>query len=232
MRLTLSKTLCPLLTSMLLIMGCSKSQSSPVVLNNQKGASQEPVVSPVAQTATSPVTASASTNSRGKVDACSLLTAEEIRTVQGEAFKETKTSGSAENGLVISQCFFSLPTFANSVNLAVTQRGEGPGARDPREFWEQTFANSSKPDRDNEREKRNEKRAAKDRDEEEKGGSAPQKVEGIGDKAFWTSNRVGGALYVLKHDSYIRVSVGGAADQKTKIEKSKSLARMALKRLS
>jgi len=227
MRLTFSKTLSLVLISLFLLMGCSKSQSSPVVLNNQNVPSQQPVP----QTETSPVTVTSLTNSRGKVDVCSLLTAEEVRAVQGEAFKETKTSGSAENGLVISQCFFSLPTFANSVNLAVTQRGEGAGARDPREFWEQTFANSSKLDRDNEREKRNEKSAAKNREEEEK-GSAPQKVEGVGDEAFWTSNRVGGALYVLKHDSFIRVSVGGAANQKTKIEKSKALARMALKRLS
>ena len=45
-------------------------------------------------------------------------------------------------------------------------------------------------------------------------------------------NRVGGALYVLKHNSYIRVSIGGAGDQQTKIAKSKALARLALKRLN
>jgi hypothetical protein len=213
---------------MLLIVGCGKSQSSsPAALNNQNIAAQQPSVSPSVQTATKPVTAS---NSRGRVDVCSLLTAEEVRSVQGEAFKETKASGSAENGLVISQCFFSLPTFANSVNLAVMQKGEGAGARDPREYWEQTFANSSERDGEKEREKRKEKSAARDREEEEK-GSAPLKVEGVGEEAFWTGNRVGGALYVLKHDSYIRVSVGGAGDQKTKIEKSKALARLALKRL-
>ena len=86
-------------------------------------------------------------------------------------------------------------------------------------------------DGDKEREKRKEKSPPKDREEDEK-VSAPQRVEGIGEAAFWTGNRVGGALYVLKRDSYIRVSVGGAEDQKTKIEKSKALARLALKRLS
>ena len=221
MRLTLSKTLCLVLMSILPLMGCSRSQSSPVVLTNQNASAQQPV----AQSATSPITVPSTTSSAGKTDACSLLTAEEVRTVQGEAFKETKASEGAENGMVISQCFFSLPTFANSVNVAVMRKGEGTGARDPRKFWEQTFAKES------ERDKQKEKNAAKNREEEEE-GAAPQKVEGVGDEAFWTGNRVGGALYVLKHNAYIRVSVGGAGDQKAKLEKSKALARMALKRLS
>ena len=221
MRLTLSKTLCLVLMSILPLMGCNRSQSSPVVLTNQNASAQQNV----AQSATSPITVPSTTSSGGKTDACSLLTAEEVRTVQGEAFKETKASEGAENGMVISQCFFSLPTFANSVNVAVMRKGEGTGARDPRKFWEQTFAKGS------ERDIEKEKHAAKNREEEEE-GAAPQKVEGVGDEAFWTGNRVGGALYVLKHDAYIRVSVGGAGDQKAKLEKSKALARMALKRLS
>jgi hypothetical protein len=219
-----SKTLCLILVSVLLLLGCSKSQSSPAVLNNQNAANQQPV----AQAATSPVSALPASNSHGKVDACSLLTAEEVKAVQGEAFKETKASVGSENGMIISQCFFSLPTSANSVNLAVTQKGEGRGARDPRDFWEQTFEKSSKREGEKGQEKRS---APKGREEEEKGAAA-QKVDGVGEEAFWTGTRVGGALYVLKHDSYIRVSVGGAGDQKTKIEKSKALARLALKRLS
>jgi hypothetical protein len=221
MRLTLSKTLCLVLVSIFQLMGCSRSQSSSVVLTNQNAPAQQPV----AQSATSPITAPSTPSTVGKSDACSLLTAEEVKAVQGEAFKETKASEGAENGMVISQCFFSLPTFANSVNVAVMRKGEGTGARDPRKFWEQTFAKRS------ERDKEKEKNAAKNREEGEE-GPAPQKVEGVGDEAFWTGSRVGGALYVLKHDAYIRVSVGGAGDQKAKLEKSKALARMALKRLS
>ena len=227
MRLSLSKSVSLILASMLLSIGCFRSESSTVVPNNQNIANQQTA----AQPATSTVTASSPTNRRENVDVCHLLTAEEVRSVQGEGFKETKASGGAENGLHISQCFFSLPTFANSVNVAVMEKGEGAGARDPREYWEQTFAKRLKGDGDKEREKRNEKSPPKDREEDEK-VTAPQKVEGIGEAAFWTGNRVGGALYVLKHDSYIRVSVGGAGDQKTKIEKSKALARLALKRLS
>ena len=44
-------------------------------------------------------------------------------------------------------------------------------------------------------------------------------------------SRVGGALYVLKGESYIRISVGGAGDQAQKLEKSKTLAAFVLKRL-
>jgi hypothetical protein len=133
--------------------------------------------------------------------------------------------------MVVSQCFFNLPTFANSVNLAVVRKGEGSAARDPREFFEKTFKGRAESEREKEREKREQKSTARNREEAEE-GSAPQKVDGVGEEAFWTGNRVGGALYVLKHDAYIRVSVGGAGDQKTKIEKSRALARLALKRLS
>jgi len=201
-----------------------------VVVNNANKTNQQPTVTPNSSTANH--AGAASSPSRGRIDACSLLTAEDVKSVQGEAFKETKASEGSDNGMVVSQCFFSLPTFANSVNLAVMQKGEGNGARDPREFFEKTFAGRAESEREREREKRERKSATKSREEEEKEGSAAQKVEGVGDEAFWTGNRVGGALYVLKHDAYIRVSIGGAGDQKTKIEKSKTLARLALKRLS
>ena len=223
MQSTFAWTLCPILTSMFLFVGCSKSQSSSVILSNENTARQQATASPGSSAANH--ASAASSPIRSRIDACGLLTAEEVKSVQGEAFKETKASEGSDNGMVVSQCFFSLPTFANSVNLAVMQKGEGNGARDPREFFEKTFAGRAESEREKEREKRERK------SEEEKEGSAPQKIDGVGDEAFWTGNRVGGALYVLKHDAYIRVSIGGAGDQKTKIEKSKALARLALKRL-
>ena len=45
------------------------------------------------------------------------------------------------------------------------------------------------------------------------------------------ANRFGGALYVLKKDSLIRISVGGLENEETKINKSKALAQKALQRL-
>jgi hypothetical protein len=230
MRSILSRSLCPILTSMLLFVGCSKSQSSSVVLSNENTAKPQEAASPNSSAANH--SGAASSPTRGRIDACGLLTAEDVKSVQGEAFKETKASEGSDNGMVVSQCFFSLPTFANSVNLAVMQKGEGNGASDPREFFEKTFAGRAESEREKEKEKRERKSAENNREEEEKEGSAPQKIDGVGDEAFWTGNRVGGALYVLKHNAYIRVSIGGAGDQKTKIEKSKALALLALNRLS
>ena len=146
--------------------------------------------------------------------ACTLLTEKEIEAVQGEPFKSTKASQKSSAGLTVSQCYFELPTTVNSVVLTVTRKAEGGGARDPKKSWQETFH----------REKSSEKKG----EEEEK---EPQEVEGVGDEAFWTGTHVGGALYVLKGDSYIRISVGGAGDQAQKTGKSKALAESVLKRL-
>ena len=58
-----------------------------------------------------------------------------------------------------------------------------------------------------------------------------KKIDGVGEQAFWNGNRFGGALYVLKNDVIVRVSVGGPDDQETNLEKSKALAEKALLRL-
>jgi hypothetical protein len=59
----------------------------------------------------------------------------------------------------------------------------------------------------------------------------PKKIDGIGDEAYWTAGRIGGALYILKDDTFIRISVGGRDKEETKIDKSKALAEKALRRL-
>ena len=64
-----------------------------------------------------------------------------------------------------------------------------------------------------------------------KSGPPPEKIDGVGDEAFWLGNRFGGVLYVLKGNSFFRISVGGAGDKAAKIDKSKKLAQMVLKRI-
>jgi hypothetical protein len=59
----------------------------------------------------------------------------------------------------------------------------------------------------------------------------PQKISGVGDEAYWTASRVGGALYVLKGNTYLRISIGGSSDQASQTKKSKTLAQKALARL-
>jgi hypothetical protein len=167
-----------------------------------------------------------------------MLDSKEIQSVQGEAIKETKLSGQAGGGLQISQCFFTLPSFTNSISLLVAQKGDGADAKDPKEFWRETFQKGSAGEKQRERERERDK---KDRDkdkkaeargeEEEEEATPPQKVAGVGDDAYWIGSRVGGALYVLKGNAYLRISIGGSGDQTSKINKSKALAQKALARL-
>ena len=153
-----------------------------------------------------------------------MLTSQEIETIQREALKETKLSETSADGFYVSQCFFTLPTFTNSISLAVTQRADGSAARDPRHFWRDTFHR--------EKEARKDRGPDKDRREEEGEESRPpQKITGIGDEAFWVASPAAGILYVLKGSSYVRISIGGREDQQTKIRKSKALVRKVIDRL-
>jgi hypothetical protein len=56
-------------------------------------------------------------------------------------------------------------------------------------------------------------------------------VSGVGDEAWWTGNAQVGALYVLKGDAFLRISVGGGEPERARIERSRLLARRALRRL-
>ena len=153
-----------------------------------------------------------------------MLTSEEIQSIQGEALKEAKLNESSGNGLRVSQCFFSLPTFTNSISLTVTQKADDPGARDPKQFWKETFHSGKQRNDDGDRQRDREK-------DEGKESRPPQKIPGIGDEAFWMASRAAGILYVLKDSSYIRISIGGGGDQQTKIGKSKAIARKVIDRL-
>jgi hypothetical protein len=214
-----------LLSSTLAIAGCSKTATQPSASGPQ--AAVETASSPTTSaTPGSSVTPATGTAAKPKVDACALLTSKEVESVQGEAIKETKLSGQSSGGYSMSQCFFTLPTFTNSISLLVAQKGEGAGAKDPKEFWRDTFHENKAGEKEKGRE-RDKKRG----EEEEEEGAPPQKVTGIGDEAYWTGSRVGGALYVLKGNSYIRLSIGGSANQAARIKKSKALAEKAIARL-
>jgi hypothetical protein len=237
-RMILVITLCTLAFG---LVACAKSDVPQPSASNQGVITPQPTPgspSPLPQNGEQATTTSGAATGKGKIDACALLTGQEIRSVQGESLKETKASGSTEGGFSISQCFFTLPTFANSISLVVTQKGDGASARDPKEFWETTFDKESAGEREKERDRRSEKERggkaenARDKNrEEEKETAARQKIAGVGDEAFWSGSLVGGALYVLKGNTYLRISVGGAGDHQTKINKSKALARLVLKRL-
>lgn len=201
--------------------------------SEQAGGTAQPAAAPAAVQQTTaanqptPPTATNVSQTKAKTDACALLTSADIEAVQKEAVKDTKLSGTNDGRFSVSQCFFTLPTFTNSVSLQVTQRGDGSAARDPKEFWTETFHRERKSKRERERENAK----AKTEEEEEREKAPPQKIAGVGDEAFWVGGRIGGALYVLKDNSYVRVSIGGAGAELEKIKKSKSLAQKVTERL-
>ena len=147
------------------------------------------------------------------IDACKLLSNDEIAAVQGEAPARALLVGESAGPLSVSQCNFLLPTGSNSLSVRVVQRGNGPEARDPREVCRETFHRPAAESAD--------KRYAREY----------QKVEGVGEEAFWLGNRKSGGLHVLSGDRYIRVSVGGQEEIPAKIQKCSKLAHLVLPRL-
>jgi hypothetical protein len=217
---------------------CKTSNTTQSPANTSSGISETSTAPSGPAQSGSPSAVQVASAAKPKVDACAMLNSKEIEVVQGEAVKETKLSGQAGGGLQISQCFFTLPTFTNSISLLVAQKGDGADAKDPKEFWRETFhkdgGEEKERDRDRDREKKDrdkDKKAGRQREEEEEKSTPPQKVSGVGDDAYWAGSRVGGALYVLKGNAYLRISIGGSGDQTSKINKSKALAQKAIGRL-
>ncbi len=151
------------------------------------------------------------------IDACSLIASSDVEAVQGGPVKDTKPSLNSQGGLDVAQCYFLLPTASDSIVLTVTQKGRGSNAREPKQSWDEIFHG----DKDKEA-------ASK---EEEGKAEPPEKIDGLGDESYWAPRRFGGALYALKGNIYISISVGGAADKASKLQKSKALAEIILKHL-
>jgi hypothetical protein len=174
-----------------------------------------------------PVPRSSQESNQAQTEVCGLLTKAEIEAIQGSPIKETKSSARSDGAFRVSQCFYTATEFSKSVSLTVMQPDPGrPTAMSPRDFWKERFGRYSGDEK--ERDKVKEETEGKEEKEE---SVPPKKIDGIGDEAFWASNRFGGVLYVLKADSFISISLGGTDNEETKIEKSKALAQKALQRL-
>ncbi len=139
--------------------------------------------------------------------ACEVLSRRDVKAVQGQAFAETKHTQSQFDGILSSQCFYRLPWFGDSISVDVL-RPESP-AMNAQELWQKITG------------KRSEKMAAKGRDHGEP-------IAGLGDAAIWAGNTNAGALYVLKDNAILRISVGGSGE---KLEKTKKLAARALSKM-
>jgi hypothetical protein len=148
------------------------------------------------------------------VDACALLTNAEIERIAGAPIVARQPTSEPAGGLLMSQCFFGSSS-SRSVSLAVA--GDAPGRRaplTPREYWRRQF---------HPRERRAEREGERE--------SEARAIGRVGDEAYWAGSRIAGALYVLRGNVFLRISIGGIRDDAERIEKSKALALVALKRL-
>jgi hypothetical protein len=210
------------------LVGCAtKSEVTKQSSSQQQAASpQQPTPAPTAANTASGAAEQQQPNVNAgttttQTDACALITKSEIEAVQGDSVKDTKSSSRPSGSLAISQCFYTLATFNKSVSLEVTR----PNASDarqsgPKEFWQQTFHKKAATKEERDKQEKKEQKIGK-----------PQPVPGIGDEAFWSGNRNSGALYVLKNNSILRISLGGPEEESVKIDKSKVLLQKALGRL-
>ncbi|MBZ5490763.1 MAG: hypothetical protein LAO76_07510 [Acidobacteriia bacterium] len=162
---------------------------------------------------------------QSRPDPCALLTGADIQAVQGDAVQDTKPSTQPAGGLVMSQCLFRTASSSKSVSIAIATSG----TTSPRAFWQKQF-HSGKPEPE---EKEKDKAAAgrQGAKEAEAESTQPRTTKGVGDQAYWVGSPMVGALYVLKGNTFLRISVGGVREQAARIQKSIALARLALKRL-
>lgn len=176
--------------------------------DNAPASSSTPASTPA--TAVSPAVASASPSPGAALDPCALLTSQELKAVQGEDLKQASRSDQPNPDYIATQCYYLMPTAANSVVVNLTI--QKPGGKSVEQLWEGMF----------------EKGEAGEEEEEQ---AKPEKISGLGQESFWLASRVGGALFVLKKNMIFRISVGGAGDAKTKLSKSRALAVKALARI-
>ncbi len=74
--------------------------------------------------------------------------------------------------------------------------------------------------------KKHEKTAAEHKQgkrEEDEESTRPRTIKGLGEQAYWVGSPMVGALYVLKGDTFLRISVGGVREETVRIEKSLAL---------
>jgi hypothetical protein len=164
---------------------------------------------------------------QSRIRPCSLLTSAEVAAVQGEPVQETKPGDQRGAGLMMSQCLFRTTTPTKSVSLSVAS----PSAMSPRAFWRKQFHPGQDAAKERDSAGAEKKSFVERKEQEEEESSRPRVIAGLGEEAYWVGGPIAGALYVLKGNTFLRISVGGIREESVRIEKSKALARVALKRM-
>lgn len=144
-------------------------------------------------------------------DPCLLLSDEDVRVLQGHPVLQRVPSAQPARRFRVAQCVYRTPELTHSVSVAVTSPLTAGAPGTVRAYWKERFS----PDAVAVPGKRD----------------PPRPVAGIGDDAFWVGDRVTGALYVLKGDVFVRISVGGVREEAPRLERTKALASRAVERL-
>jgi hypothetical protein len=162
------------------------------------------------------------------IPACSLLSKEEVGAIQGATIVDAKSGVTPSGKLVMAQCYYSSkePNLAVSVTL-IQPGNESSTGSEAKDYWADKFGRFEE---ESDTESATEPSERESGEEKEK-AIPPKKIDGVGDGAFWSGNRFGGALYVLKKNMIVRVSVGGPGDEQSKINKSKAIAQKAIEHL-
>lgn len=142
-------------------------------------------------------------------DPCTLLTDDEIQRVQEQPVVKRVGTVRQSPSFRVLQCFYQTADFANSVSLALSIAEGGPGAV---RYWNERFhgesVNESGPE------------------------GPPLPVAGLGEEAYWVGDAKTGAVYALTGDRFLRISIGGVADEATRKARSLALADAAVPRVS
>src|SRR5205809_6007855 len=68
-------------------------------------------------------------------EACSLVSKQEVQSVQGAPVNETKSSAQTDGIFLASQCFCTATEFSKSGILAIVQQEPDHRGKRPRDFW-------------------------------------------------------------------------------------------------
>lgn len=151
------------------------------------------------------------------MNACDLIDKSEIAAVQGAQVQSTTPNSQTTGDIVTSQCYYTAISTEGSKNLSVHLQVMKADPKNPKavnEYWEKAFREKGK------------------KGESKKKEGPPLAVAGVGEDAFWIDSGKTGVLYALKKNRLVRLSVGGVADPKMRLEKSKTLMAKALERVS
>jgi hypothetical protein len=148
--------------------------------------------------------------------ACGFLEDSEVAAVQGAPVQSKTPNQQTTGGMVASQCYYTVTSADNKRNLSVHLQVMEADAKTPNavtDYWEKSFD-------------------PKNRKARKRGKQGPQDLSDVGEEAVWVDSGKTGVLYALHKRKLVRISVGGGADSKSRLEKSKQLMTKALRRVS